>query len=223
MIILFVTVIYKWSIVLGWANLHDPQVGHLCIKWFQRSCKWMCITKDNINMKMKLWKLMKNQNERQQMGEGVKKQHQPPRKRTCTELSAEVMEGGRWQCVSDHRYLLLRSLHMKSLTIGPSTVQLTTLAFTFWKTLEFCFPWEKPICADRRFTEATKHWEHSERHLPCFRIKHPSRGTRASDIERSKKGSELLKCRQVHQSRVRRTMVMSLEGRDWISQADGQW
>lgn len=41
------------------ANMHDPQVEHICIKWLQKSYKCMFITKDHINMEMKLWKLKK--------------------------------------------------------------------------------------------------------------------------------------------------------------------
>lgn len=81
----------------------------------------VCITKDYINIEMKLWKLMKIKVRDNKRGKGYRSSL-TPRKRIWTELSAEVWGQGRWgegvQCVSDHRHLLLQSLHMKSLTIG---------------------------------------------------------------------------------------------------------
>lgn len=41
------------------ANMHDPQVKRVCIEWLQKSYKCMLITKDHINMEMKLCKLKK--------------------------------------------------------------------------------------------------------------------------------------------------------------------
>lgn len=41
------------------ANMHDPQVKRVGKKWLQKSYKCMFITKDHINMEMKLWKLKK--------------------------------------------------------------------------------------------------------------------------------------------------------------------